>query len=1228
MPDSHRIEDSGPIDDDAIRRFEKAWWDGKPLAIEDVVPPRTSAAYLPTLEELVLVEMELVQKRIRPGNFIAPKTVDDYLKRFPELARPEIAERLKNQEHQRPKLDSHLTPLREYRPRPEDVFDTRTISQSAGFSASVPLQSGPPGYEILGVLGRGAMGEVYRARQTTLNRIVALKVMLRGTLAADEDRLRFQTEAASVAALRHPQVVQLYEYGTWQGQPYMALECMDGGTLAAKLASGPMPPGDAAELLELMARAVSSAHERGIIHRDLKPSNVLLDAHGQPKISDFGLAKQSEMKNGSSLPTLTHTGAILGTPAYMAPEQSRGEKVIGPAADIYALGAIFYHQLTGKPPFLGATAVETLQQVQFTEPVPPRRLVPGLPRDLDTICLKCLQKEGPRRYESAKALADDLRAFLEQRPITARPISNLERAIKLVKRQPVIASLALLLVLSVFAGFAGVVWQWRAAVRNFALAEQRAEDERKASAAREEALREMQSSLYLHRISRAERAWRDNQVATTDQLLAECPAELRRWEWQLLKDRCHGERLNIPIQSPCVDYHPNADAIAIASASEVQIRDARTGKVLQTLSTGTTATRLAFHPSGKRLAVAGKNNDVSIWDLEGGREIQILKNHSGHVTCLRFNPAGDRLACGTGVGRPGGDDKHSGEIWVWDLKRFEPIIKRRIHDYPLSDLAYSRDGKRLATIAWDHNVVVLDANDGEEILRIKESLFAVDFSDDGSYLAGGSVENSVRIWDLKSLKIVADLPGHSQRIGCLRFSPDGTRLASASDDGTARIWDWRCRSVAMVIRGHTAPVTGLAWSADSNRIATTAEDVRVWSANKPQEGRLLTRIAEAFAMSHEDHRAATATHGSHAIFLWNLATGESDRALSGHSATVTGLSFVPNSSILASGSLDRSVKLWDTREGKLHKTLAHDRPVTALAINAAGGELAAGCDDGSLVFWSLASGDKLRACKPLACPVKAMCYHPEGKLLAIAGADGTVCLVDFVAQSVVRRFCGRGLPATGVAFMANGASLIATKAQWDRDGAGGGIQVWEIATGKEITPFHVRNSPRFGVAGSPDGTRIAIAGTSIRIWETAKGVQVIELELPDRVSERYFYVKCAFAQVQFSAAGTWLGARAQDGSVWIWGAPQSPAETGRVEAVDWEPLFAKLPPNAHEVQLNREDLKKWGISLNDNSASMYLQSIAASAAAEKTSIENTGTLPIGQTGWLRIAHSNQHPTSY
>lgn len=340
-----------------------------------------------------------------------------------------------------------------------------------------PLDSAgpqPPDFEILREIGRGGMGLVYLARQSRLNRLVALKMISAGVSASAEERLRFRIEAEAIAKMQHPNIVQVYEVGTLDDKPFLALEFLGGGSLTEKLSAGLPATREAAALAQQLALAVHYAHQRGIIHRDLKPDNILFANDGTPKITDFGLAKRLNEKQDQ-----TQAGNLLGTPSHMAPEQAMGlTGKIGPATDVYGLGTICYQLLVGRPPLVGDSFTETLDKIRFEDPVPPRSSNPHIPRDLETICLKCLKKDPAARYAGAQELANDLGRFLRREPIQARPVSVRERAWMWVRRRPALAAVILLSAALGAGSFAWILEQWRYAEDARRVEVQRRKDER------------------------------------------------------------------------------------------------------------------------------------------------------------------------------------------------------------------------------------------------------------------------------------------------------------------------------------------------------------------------------------------------------------------------------------------------------------------------------------------------------------------------------------------------------------------------------------------------------------------------------------------------------------------------------------------------------------------------------------------------------------------------------
>ncbi len=381
----------------------------------------------PSAIQLVLTELRLEQAR-------NPRITEENIReRYPDLAlRPEWAgHHLMTLQQQSTR--SFRYPMGLEVPNPTDA-PTQTLAYEQSRDV-LQIAATPPGYEIERELGRGGMGVVYLARQTKLNRPVALKMILGGAHAGTAEYRRFQAEAEAIARFQHPNILQIYESGEHDGVPYLSLEFCAGGGLDKKLAGTPLLPDAAAELTATLARAVHHAHTQGVLHRDLKPGNVLLTAEGRPKVMDFGLAKRLNDESG-----MTRTGVVMGTPSYMPPEQATGRvREIGPASDVYGIGAMLYEFLTGRPPFKAANALETVHQVIEEDPVPPRRLQPMTPRDLETICLKCLEKEPRKRYASAAELADDLARYRQGEPILARSIGRVERVVRWCRRHPVAA---------------------------------------------------------------------------------------------------------------------------------------------------------------------------------------------------------------------------------------------------------------------------------------------------------------------------------------------------------------------------------------------------------------------------------------------------------------------------------------------------------------------------------------------------------------------------------------------------------------------------------------------------------------------------------------------------------------------------------------------------------------------------------------------------------------------
>ena len=609
--------------------FENGWKNGTLSRLENVLAEAPEDERPALLAELLHID---IAWRKRRGE--SPRA-DDYSQLLP--AYEAIVRRVLDEFD--PKTETDFSENAGHAAKRRQLGDGQSKEAETvipGAKGHRPAESLPiiPGYDVDGLLGRGGMGVVYDARQKSLGRRVAIKMVLAGELATAEDHTRFLAEAATIAHLRHPNIVQIFEVGEYQGRLFFALEHLEGGSLRQKLRGEPMPPKPAAALIEKLAHAVDYAHQQGIVHRDLTPGNILLASDGEPKITDFGLAKHL-----SSAANLTATGAVMGTPQYMSPEQARGDtKSVGPAADIYALGAILYEALTGRPPFIGGNAMEVIVQVTGDEPMPVTRLNRGVPQDLGTLCMKCLEKPQARRYATAAALAEDLRRFQDGEPISARRVSEWERAWKWARRRPLVAASLAIAVVALIAGtIISTIFAFEAderrsdavARRNEAVIAAKEARKQQSQTQRREALLLFQNAVTmaeakgqitpaLHMMLAAAQAAPPDDVAfdrvVRANLAAWLPqaAELR----MILPPAPRGlSHWGISPDSRWLLSAENADS------GRLRIWDAATGELRYTLA-GPSPTiepkrRCAFHPNGQWLAVA--------LTLRGGREADTLR---------------------------------------------------------------------------------------------------------------------------------------------------------------------------------------------------------------------------------------------------------------------------------------------------------------------------------------------------------------------------------------------------------------------------------------------------------------------------------------------------------------------------------------------------------------------------------------------------------------------------
>ncbi len=1000
---------------------------------------------------------------------------------------------------------------------PEGRSQIAAIEMTHGSAAGVTRVGG---YEDLEEIGRGGMGVVYKAWHVRLNRVVALKMLSRGEFAGVEDRKRFLAEAEAIARLKHPGIVQIYEIGEWLTAggavlPYFAMEYVEGGSLTTHTGNRPQPAQVAAEWVATLARAVRHAHENGVIHRDLKPSNVLIASDGHLKLCDFGVAKLSA---GPDLKT--RSGILIGTPEYMAPEQAGKAQDVGPAADIWALGAILYSLLTGRPPFSAPDGASLLRMLQEDDPLPPRHLQPTIPRDLETICLKCLHKDPSGRYATAGELADDIDRFRNGISVIARPVGTVERTWKWVRRRPAAATAWISIFALLLFGLPGVTYLWL-----------RTESARRQTI---RALEQADTSLYYNRIALAQKGLDQGDISQARTMLDRSrplPGEpdRRGWEWNYLQSQANlgrnpAMRHEFPEWSWIYEIAWSPDGTRLASVGgpltsanpgQFKLWDTVTRQCLAEIPQPGGATRtVAWHPDGRSLVTGGSDGKVTSWDVTSlpptPRTIWTAPPGQ-RVYRMRYSPDGRLLAIG-GSHAVYVFDHATGKSIDVDPDMFSETIEFVPSNGPEPGLrliatAFNKDWPiRIWTIAPDGTPTRVHSN------MPPRPYSAGQFGQGpmaGQIVVSYDWNGDLEIWDDSGQKLIQSMRGQRSRILGIAFDRTGS-WATGTESGAIEFWPPRSHAPKFVFWGHTSGVMSLVFSPDGKRLASAGRDgdILIHDVTQYPQGQFFGAAGQG----------------------WGEHLGGMEIAPDGASISVV-------------SQLDQEVIRYDTATGKrisstrIPMAVAPQIPRRDQAFAPGGGRLLVPDVERPKVtkVWNAIDGVAEGELASLESRAIAVAWSGDGRWISTVNepepGQSVVRVWNSGTFAESRSWKITGRKAFSVCMSADGSLVAATfmmpNPQVPNDPeAAAEIRIWETATGRERHVLKDAKGILVGAEFRSDGLQIAAIGylkNEVHTWDLA--------------GDRQFVTRTAMnipTDLAYSPDGKRLAAMCYDNRVRVW----------------------------------------------------------------------------------------------